>query len=176
MAKVRDLLRRVEAKLQDSFDTIDVLDWFNECQNDLAEFLFLPTIAVITRNGEGKFILPDDYNGYLRTKYNTRLIGNEIIIDDPTVNEIQIEYNRLAKQITNNPELVPDIPTRFHYLYVNFACKEAMMSDEEHERYALFKSEYLEGKLQFKKYMSYVKGEYLSNRPYGTAGAWKVIR
>ena len=176
MAKLSDLLRRVEAKLQDTFENADVIDWFNDCQNDLSDVLFLPTIAVISRDSNGKFILPSDYNDSLKTIYSdSKIIGNELIVKDDNVSEVQIEYNKLPKVIENNAEQIPDIPAHFHYLYVYFACKEAMLADEENERYVLFKTEYLEGKVKLKKYMATLKSNYLTGGK-GGVGAWKVIR
>jgi len=157
MPTVSELITRGNRLIDDTFDNINWVDWFNQCQNeDLADIIYLPTKTTLTKNNEGFFVLPDDYKDSLiiRTEGVTaNLIGNELEVEDNNIDELDIIYNKIPTKIENIADQVPDIPEQFHDVYIFYGAKMAMLVDEEHERYNFFNAEYLNSKLSLKKYM-----------------------
>lgn len=171
MAKISDLLRRVKTILDDEPDNIDIIDWFNTCQNTLTDILYFPTLATITKTND-KFYLPSNYNGELSvispSLESYHIYDNYIKFDDSDkYSTMDISYNRLPTEITNNPDTIPDIPTQFHDVYVYFAAMQAMHPEEEPERYAMYREDYNRMLLKIQKYMGKTRPKY---------GNWTVIR
>jgi hypothetical protein len=173
LAKVSDLIRRFSALVDDTFDNITVVDWFNQCQNNLTDLLYLPTLTTIDKDVSGYFILPSDFNGELKIldpdtidvysvyDKSLRFTGSE------DITQIEVTYNRLPLAVTTNPEFIPDLPEQFHDIYVFYACMMAMHPEEEPERYSLYEKDYLRARYQLDKYMG-------KTRP--RPKSWVVVR
>lgn len=160
MATIADLLRRVQVLVDDTIDTTDLIDWFNQCQDDLTEILYLPTSKTLTKNVDGKFVLPDDFNGELKivspTTIKSYVIYDNIIYFDgyETTTSLDITYNKLPTELTNTTTQVPDLPASFHDMYVFYAAKMFALMDEESERYTMFDNEYQRKEFKLKKHMA----------------------
>jgi hypothetical protein len=159
VAKVSDLIRRVEAIIDDTIYNITLIDWFNGCNNNIAEVLYMPTLVTLAKDADGDFVLPLNCNGELKILSPQgievySIYDNTLYFDGATdVASIQITYNRLPAEITNNPDLVPDIPAQFHDIYVFYAAMQAMHPEEEPTRYKMYEQDYLRMKGQIQKYM-----------------------
>lgn len=179
MATIEQLLRRANRIVDDTFDNIDWIDWFNQCQNEaISEILFLPTKTILTRNQDGTFTLPSDYKDTLvvldENVESYKVIGNVLEIDNEDVTNLTIIYNRFPTEIQNNPDQIPDIPTQFHDIYVFYSAMMAMLSDEEHERYQAFQIEFAKALGSLKKYMDRMKSQF--RQAYIGLNSWTVVR
>lgn len=181
MATVKDMIRRASSKMDDSLDNTDFIDWFNDCQNEQMDILFLPSDKTITKLPTATgFVIPNDVVSLLdvyvggnildprRGEY-TRM-NNLLVLADKSVNTIHIVYNKKPAEIKNNPDQVPEIPSQFHRIFEFYACMMAMLADEEHERYQGFYSQYITTRIQLEKYMARQRSIY---RPLN---AWGVER
>lgn len=158
MANISNLLRRVNTLLDDEPLEDDVIDWFNQCQETLTSYLYMPSKTTISKTGD-VFPIPADFNGIidvLSPEYVTNLliIDNNICFDElADTSSITILYNKLPADLTNSDSLVPGIPKQFHQVYVLYACMQAMHPEEEPERYAQYERDYLRIKNDIKIYM-----------------------
>lgn len=179
MPNIQQLLRRANRIVDDSFDNIDWIDWFNQCQNEaISEILFLPVKTTLSREEDGTFTLPDDYKDTLIILDDNvetyRLLDTTLEIDNEDVDSIDIVYNKFPTEIQNNPDQVPDIPKQFHDIYVFYGAMMAMISDEEHERYQAFQLEFAKALGSLKKYMDKKRTEF--KHAYLGADSWTVVR
>lgn len=175
MATIYDLFRKVQTLVDDTIDNANMVDWFNQCQNNILDMLYLPTLKTVNRNETtGMFDVPTDCNGELKI-----LVPNGIDIysiydnaiyfdgsDSDTIDYIQITYNRIPNAIENDPESIPDIPAQLHDVYVCYACM-MYCEMEEDDRYENFEKEYLRMRGQIQKYMGKMRPK---------PANWKVVR
>jgi hypothetical protein len=188
MATFQDLVRQTEGIIDDSFDTINYIDWFNECQDDLIDVVFLPTIVELTIQPQGYFLLPDDYkDGFLittteenapfldlvgykdKTTVGYKHFSNRIYLQGlPDVTTVEVYYNRLPERFGSDPTFVPEFPTEYHYLFPLYAAMKAMLMEEEEDRYEMFKNDYTVGKIQT---LRNIRKKYKRD-----TFAWQVIR
>jgi len=176
MPTVNELISKVTALLDDTPDTINLINWFNQCQDSLTNILYMPTLVTITRDvPTGLFLIPDNCNGELKILdpediETYSIYDNGIYFDGSTETSLtstQITYNKLPLEITNNPDQIPSIHPRFHDVYVLFACMQAMHPEEEPERYTQYERDYLRMVIQIQKF-------YGKFRP--KPAAWRVVR
>lgn len=188
MANIRDMLRRTLSKLGEDVETSDILDWYNDCLDEVSDVLFMPTTATITRSLEGIFVLPANYNTSLKLYIEdggeqvypmaSGVTGIGYVFENGTVRLVSlpeqtslfIVYNRNPIPIVNNPEMIPDIPPKFHRIFEHYACAIAMLADEEHERYAMYNQQYLKVRSQLQVHMSKQRALYFP------MGVWEVVR
>jgi hypothetical protein len=188
MANIRDILRRTNNKMGEDFETADIIDWFNDCLNEVSDVLFIPASATLTVATSGTFTLPANYRDSLKVYVKDG--GAEILPYDRASNtpgytlvngvmrligydgtpSVFVVYNRKPAAITNNPEQVPDIPDEFHRIFEHYACAMAMLSDEEHERYSMYNQQYLKVRGQLRSFMNALRSK------YNPITAWEVVR
>lgn len=151
MPNVQELLRRVEALIDDTLDTITVVAWFNGAQAALADVVLLPTKATIVRDPVSLgFPVPADLNGQLRVTSPATITGYEIYNGNmylsgggaEDITEIEVRYNRFPADVTNDPTQVPELAPQFHDLYVTWAAMQAMHPEEEPARYAQYERDF----------------------------------
>jgi hypothetical protein len=180
MAKVGDLLRRLQALVDDSIDTINMIDWFNQCNNSITDLLYLPTLVTIAKDeASGKFPLPSNSNGEIKildpADVEVYSIYDNLIYFDGSdeVSTIQVTYNRLPAAIVNNIEQVPDIPPQFHDIYIFYGAMMFQHMDDEDSgeygetRYKAFEKDYLRMRAELQKYMGKMRPKPLK---------WGVVR
>lgn len=176
MATVKDLFRRTQAMIDDNLNNADMIDWFNQAQDNIGDLLYLPTLQTVTRDiVSGNFLVPANCNGELKilepagiSVYS--IYDNTLYFDgsdDVALTQIKITYNRVPTIITSNPDLIPDIPERFHDVYIFYASMMAMAVEEEPERYAMYEKDYLRARGQLQKYMGKIRPK---------PESWKVVR
>lgn len=148
--------------IDDNVDTIDLIDWFNQCQDAITNYVYLPTLTTITRDvATGKFLMPTNVNGEFKiltpVGIDVYSVYDDYILftgsDDLTLTSIEVTYNKLPAEIVNNPDQVPSIPVRFHDIYVFYASMMAMQMQEEPERYDKYEHDYNRTLSQLQKFM-----------------------
>lgn len=161
MATVQELLRRVEALIDDTLDNATVVAWFNGAQAALSDVIYIPTKQTITRDGtSGGFAFPANCAGLLTITDPTDITGYEVYDgfmylsggsaeSTPTVTVV---YNRQPVDVTNDPSSVPELATMYHDAYVLWACMQAMNPEEEPTRYAQYERDFTRLKSQLATY------------------------
>ena len=159
MSTVSELFRRTQTLIDDALDNINMVDWFNQCQDNILDLLYLPTMVVLTKDtATSKFLVPSNCNGELKI-----LVPNTVecynIYDEQLyftgeedTETITVSYNKMPTIITNNPAQIPDIKSQFHDIYVFYASMMAMSADEEPEKYALYEKDFFRVRAQIQKY------------------------
>lgn len=176
MATVKELMRMTQAAVDDDVDAINLIDWFNQCQDNIVDLLYLPTLKTISRDAvTGLFMLPADCNGELKilvpsgidvySIYDSAIyfIGH----DSSTLDSIQITYNKIPVIVKNDMNQVPSIPVQFHDIYVFYGAMRWAAMEEETEKYELFEKDYLRMRGQLQKYMGKMRPK---------PSTWKVVR
>lgn len=188
MATFQELIRRTNTLVDDDFDTINYIDWFNECQDDLIDAFYLPAIVQINRNPAGYFLLPANYKEGImvattednapflalvgfKDKVTTgyKHLDNKIYLQGlPDVNTIELYYSRLPNRFGSDPTFTPQLPEEYHYIFTLYGAMKAMLMEEEEDRYQMFKNDYTVVKLQMLRN--------LRKKNRTNIIAWQVIR
>lgn len=149
MGNVSELIERVADLIDDEIENKQAVDWFNQCQNEaVSSELYLPKRVTLVANDQGHYKLPDDYKDDLKILDMTlpyMVVGDTIYVDGGTPN-LDITYDSFPRDIPNDPTFVPDIPTKFHSLYIFYAASMYMLMDEELERYQTYNYEFEKAK------------------------------
>ena len=159
MATLSELNERAEALVDDNIDSILLVDWYNQCLEELSNILYLPTRQTLTYDGTG-FPIPDDYNGELKilTDVDTTVweyYDNYIHFDgEEDYATIDVQYNRFPALITSSTTEIQDIPARFHSILVFYACMMYCHVEEEFDRQVRYEANYNKIYTQLNKYMS----------------------
>ena len=158
-----DMIRVTLRKADEEIENIDLRDWFNECSDDLSSVLYLPTEAVVERNEDGVYPLPENYKDGLLVELEDNVFPRQIAITDTKLkgyflrgsvihirgwepDQITVQYNRLPAKFTTDPDFEPDIPSQYHYIYPIYAVMQAMFAEDEPERYMQARDEYYNAK------------------------------
>lgn len=166
MPNVQELLRRVEALIDDTLDNASVVAWFNGAQAALADAIYIPTKQTITRDGvSGGFAYPVNLSGMLTITDPTDITGYEVYDwfmylsggSAETAATITVTYNRQPADVTNDPSSIPELATMFHDAYVFWACMQAMNPEEEPTRYAQYERDFSRLKAQIAKHYGSVR-------------------
>lgn len=191
MSTIQELITQSNKQIDDTYANSTYFTWFQEALNDLSDITYLPTFtdSVVASNA---IDLPADFKTaiYVRNvdeglKYSQVPLGEDLNgyypfgdkmyfpqVDDGV--NISVYYNRLPASILSIPEQVPDIPTRYQYLLRVYACKQAMLLEDEvayEERYRAYRDEYANGRLLMQAEMSRAR-----TRDIGHTSAWRVVR
>jgi len=167
---VGELITRVGTLLEDDMDLATAVGYFNSAQTVLGESVIFPTRTAISYSGSG-FPLPTNFLGSLKFITPSDSVydiwDGEIHLEDTTIVEITIAYNRRLSVISPSSSFVPELDPMFHEYYALWAAMQAMHPEEEPERYMQYEKDYL----RFRKAIaSYYGG--LRVRP----SQWGVIR
>lgn len=179
------LISEATVLAEETFDNKQWVEWFNNGIDDLASVLYLDKRATITGPTGGPFPLPNDYITMLRldgttknikalpladdTSVGYKIIGGEIELQGDNATTIQMIYLRKPQYVsTGAVNAVIDIPETCTRALVYFACMQGMISEDESERYEIFKLEYNNAK-------ALIQRDNINRRP-PLSGTWKVVR
>lgn len=188
---VSELIELAGKQIDEDYDNSRYYFWFQSTLNDLLDILYMPTSIVLTL-ANSVALLPLDYRDAIRLYTAEGLLVPAKPMGDTTLNgyyvldgQIHVEglgadavltliYNRYPEQITESPNQVPDIPVRYHHLFVLYSGKMAMLYEDEvayEDRYRSYDKEYMQAKLQMKTEMDFLRA-----RDRGKLNSWRVVR
>lgn len=189
MAKtLLNLISEASALADETFDNARWVEWFNNGLDDLTTVLYMSKKSTITEDTEGSaiFSIPADFLSFIRldtpayitmprvspnddTTIGYKVLGDKIYLQGDTSATIALTYYRRPTYLTTaNTSATLDAPELCARALIYYACAQAMLREDESERYANFNEEYLRAKQLVVK----------SNRIFGasTTGAWTVVR
>lgn len=190
MAKVKTLTALVEEAssiADESYNNKDWVTWFNNGLDDLSDILFLDKETTLTAV-DGKFAVPTDLKSIINvaagdyeeltalsygdtTSTGYKVIEDSIILqgvgDD--VPELTLYYYRTPAYLTTTDVTAPvDLPDSYIRALIYFACAQAMLKEDEPERYELFNGRFGEAKALIYR-IAKMKRK-------GSSGVWQVVR
>lgn len=180
-----NLIAEAAALADETFDNARWVEWFNNGLDDLSTVLFLSKQSTISEDESGIFSLPTDFLAVLRldgAATNLRklslsddltagykVLGNKVYLQGDAATDIVLTYYRTPLHLTTaDTGAEVDLPELCNRALIYFACAQAMLREDETERYNLFMEDYLRAKQLLVK----------SNRAFGVSstGAWGVVR
>lgn len=171
-----EMVTAVNELIDDSYSNSQYKEWFQMCQdNELLDYLYLPTEVVLTRVGDS-FVLPENLKSVIKIQEEVSLgdyeifAGKVIVSSSVSLSSITLRYDRYPEDIQNATDFEPDIPRRYHRLYVLYAGMMAQINDEETERYAQIKDAFVRAKAFLQGDMHKAKQVEVKRR------GWTVIR
>lgn len=188
MAKVKSLKALIEeaSSISDeTYNSKDWVTWFNNGLDDLSDILYFDKEVEIP-NTLGKFSLPENLKtvisisaggiddlSFLNYEDNTS-IGYKIIEDMLSLqgleaDSIKLYYYRLPNYISTLSSDVPvDLPDSYTRAIIYWASAQAMIKEDEPDRYDLFMDRYGQAKSLIYKAAK--------NKGKARAGSWKLVR
>jgi hypothetical protein len=170
MKKFSDLVNEAVNLCDEEYDNAVWVAWFNNALDDLAEVLFIPTKTTISAVN-GTFPVPTDLKSVIRidsttsnikpltieddTSIGYRVLDGNFEIQGETPSTIDITYYKLPKHLSladSGADI--DINNTFTGPIVQYACAQAMLREDEQERYEAYMTEYLRLKMTIKKQMN----------------------
>lgn len=180
-----NLISEASALSDESFDNSRWVEWFNNCLDDLTTVLYMSKSVEIADSGGGVFPIPSDFLSLIRLdgaakclralspsddlSVGYKVIGNNIHLQNDTAETLTMLYYRTPAHLSTADTATPvDLPELCNRALIYYACAQAMLREDETERYNLFMEDYLRAKQLVVK----------SNRAFGASasGAWGVIR
>jgi hypothetical protein len=192
MPKLSTLIETANLQVDDTYDNLQYYKWFQEMLDDIAPKFFNPKKVIIPRDPiTGAYNIPSGFKSVVTLQANNQVLsrvgigsinsvgfyimGREIYITGSSPTSITLFYDSNPSRLVESPDHVPDIPERFHYMFVTFACKQAMLLEDEvayEERYRAYLGEYEKAKKQLEEESNREKGTALLN----SAARWTVVR
>jgi len=143
---VEQLTTRVGILIEDDIDAATAVGYFNSAQAVLGESVIFPTRATISYSGTG-FVVPSNFLGALKFVTPSDAVydiwDDEIHLDDSTITEITVAYNRRLADVPTTANFVPELDPMFHEYYAFWAAMQSMHPEEEPERYMQYEKDYL---------------------------------
>ena len=179
------LVAEASALADETFDNARWVEWFNNGLDDLSTILFMSKKSTISEDEAGIFSLPTDFLSIIRldgaaknlrrlspsddTSIGYKIVGNKVYLQNSATTTIDLTYYRIPAHLsTADTSAVVDLPELCNRALIYFACAQAMLREDESERYNLFMEDYLRAKQLLLK----STGSYSA----GSVGAWAVNR
>lgn len=162
MAKFSDLVTEASRLCDEEYDNAIWVAWFNDALDDLSDVLFISKRTTISGVG-GLYPLPSDFKSIIRIDSTTkdikqlevgddtstgyRVLGDNLEIQGETPAEITLTYYRYPAHISlSNTGVDVDINERYVKAILAYACSQAMLREDEQERYEAFFAQYMQAK------------------------------
>lgn len=159
MKDLRALVAEAAALSDEEYDNAQWVRWFNDALDDMTEALFVSKKATILSALDGGFPLPEDMKKILRLDGTTpnlqpvsitddrttgfKVIGGSAYIQGETPGSITLWYHKYPAYLTASDAAAPlDLSDHQAKAVVLYACAQAMLKEDESERYQLFANEY----------------------------------
>ena len=186
------LIEASNLQVDDTYDNIQYYKWFQEMLDDITPKLFYPRREVIARDPiTGSYPIPLGFKSVITVQSNSLTLarvsigaatstGYYIMVDQiyvvgSTPATITLFYDSSPNRIVESPDYTPDIPILYHSMFVTFACKQAMLLEDEvayEDRYRAYLNEYEKSKKQ----MEDASNKERSNTMLNSATRWVVER
>ena len=188
MAKLKTLVALVEEAssiADETYNNKDWVAWFNNGLDDLSDILYFDKEVELTAVA-GKFPLPIDFKAVInvavadndalsvvsysdKTLAGYKIVEENIVLQGYDDNNITLYYYRLPAYLSTASSGVPvDLPDLFTRALIYFACAQAMIKEDEPNRYDIFMGRYDQGKALIYKASK--------NKTKGKTGVWQVVR
>jgi hypothetical protein len=181
------LITEATSLTDETYDNVQWVDWFNNCLDDLSPYLYLDDIATINEDTEGSgiFTIPETYLSMIRVDGTNKDIPMLEPGDDDSIgyklrgtklykqNDVSTTitctfYRRPAYLTTLDSSAEVDIPAGCNRALIYFAGAQAMMLEDETERFNVFSD-------QYEKAKAAVQSMNKHRKPAKT-GQWGVVR
>lgn len=189
---VSELIDAANLQIDDSYDTAQYYVWFQEMLDDISGKLFIPKKVVIAKDGvTGGFTLPVGFKSVLTVQadgkalgrvgigaisaYGYYLMGGVLYVTGYTPTTVTLFYDATPDRLVSSPDYVPNIPLEYHPMFVLYACKQAMLLEDEvsyEDRYRSYLIEYEKAKQKLETESNRER----SNATLASAARWVVER
>ncbi len=188
MAKVKTLTALVEEAssiADESYNNKDWVAWINNGLDDLSAILYFDKEVTIPAS-DGKFTLPGDLKSIISVSAGEyvdlpvlpysdmvsigyKIVEDKIILQGISAVAVELYYYRTPTYITTADVTAPvDLPDSYIWALIYFACAQAMLQEDEPERYELFNGRFGEAKALIYR-IAKIKRK-------GSSGVWQVVR
>lgn len=182
--KLTNLIEEASSLADETFANKQWVEWFNNGLDDLADVLLYDKVVDIAAVN-GAFPMPTDlrtiisvgtpavqslpmlqYQNSTDTGY--KFVDNKVYLQGASDTTITLYYYRLPVYFSTNSDVDVDLPNNFTRALIYFACAQAMIQEDESDRYEIFMQRYVEAKSLIFKLSQ--------NKRAGSAGSWGVVR
>lgn len=166
--KLSEIIEAANLQVDDTYDNIQYYQWFQEMLDDISNILFFPKKVIIAYDPvTGSYPIPIGYKSVITVQANgvsllrvsigsATSVGYYIMVDKiyvvgSTPATITLFYDSAPDKLVASPDYEPTLPVVYHTMFVTFACKQAMLLEDEvayEDRYRAYLTEYEKSKKQ----------------------------
>jgi hypothetical protein len=182
--KLTDLISEASALADETFANKQWVEWFNNGIDSLGEVLSLEKVSTISATSN-YFAIPTDLRSIINVDSPTylnvpqltyqnnedigyKVVGNKIYLQGIDLAPIVLYYYRRPAYFSTAADVDVDLPDSYTSALIYWACAQAMIQEDEGDRYKIFMERFMDAKNMIFK-MS--KG-----RKASSVGSWKVVR
>ena len=182
--KLTDLISEASALADETFANKQWVEWFNNGIDSLGEVLSLEKVSTISATSN-YFAIPTDLRSIINVDSPTylnvpqlpyqnnedigyKVVGDKIYLQGIDLAPIVLYYYRRPAYFSTAADVDVDLPDNYTSALIYWACAQAMIQEDEGDRYKIFMERFMDAKNMIFK-MS--KGKKASS-----VGSWKVVR